>query len=57
MVLIFPFFLQKQLRHSQQQQGVRVVFKWKTTTQQDVDLNKTALFTGFPVNAVKFTFW
>lgn len=57
MVLIFPFFLQKQLRHSQQQQGVRVVFKSKATTQQDVDLNKTALFTGFPVNAVKFTFW
>ena len=58
MVLIFPFFLQKQLRHSQQQQGARVVFKSKTTTQHwDVDLNKTALFAGFPVNAVKFTFW
>lgn len=32
-------------------------FQVEDNTQQDVDLNKTALFTGFPVNAVKFTFW
>ena len=32
-------------------------FQVEDNTQQDVDLNNTALFTGFPVNAVKFTFW
>ena len=62
-VLPYVKGLSEQLRRCLQPQGVRAVFKSETTLRSQLvppkdpatGLNKTALYTEFPVNAAKFT--